>query len=142
MTIELKCRLRMESGFQRYFQYNPPAVQTSFATQLLGISVRKQSQHNRVRKINQEKFPHLNCWCEIIFQVLRQIEGGRLEASTAPATINVRVWCSLELSTGLREVSQCPERDSTSAFSLLNAPTSTFSIKNLFSKLVWTFSIH
>ena len=38
---------------------------------------------------------------------------------------------TVEVSTGLREITQCLEKAPTGAFSLLQGPTSSFTVKNL-----------
>ena len=54
--------------------------------------------------------------------------GNFLEVVTGQLT---RLHWALELATNIHQVSQCPEKASTRAFSLLKAPTSACTIENL-----------
>ena len=70
------------------------------------------------------------------FLELRSGDQGVLPLLTTGLRRNdVEVVSTLELSTGLREMSKCPSKAPTWTFSLLKAPTSSFTIKNLLKTL-------
>ena len=48
-----------------------------------------------------------------------------------PALVHVTAVCPIELSTNLREVSQCPEKAPTSAVSLLKGPNSSLTKESI-----------
>ena len=73
---------------------------------------------------------HPRCWADVKIISLAQWEmSGQTLSGHGECTVWPRY--SLELSTNIREVSQCPETAPTEALSLFKAPSSAFTIKNL-----------
>ena len=62
-------------------------------------------------------------------QIRRAASSGEARVGAEEAKLECVRW-TLELSTGLREIAQCPEKAPASAISLFKAPASSFTIKN------------